>query len=505
MPSPHEITGHPAADGVFCGPVHWLDEPLDQLERMGSPAEELKSFREAVLASIQGLHSLSLRSQDPAADLLEVQLAWLSDPELVLPVERRIRAGEAAASAWRDEIAGHTRAIDPSASADIRDIEQRVLKLLAKTDWLAPPKGVVLAGQDISPSQFLETDWSEGGAILLERGSTASHAAILARGRGIPMIIGVGSIGRLHKSALVDGSSGRCVLDPDPTPSFGKPAPDKMDFGATLPVLAHNLSFELLLNINNLDELNAIQADICNGIGLVRSEFLFRQTNVIPDEDTQAAAYSAIMKWANGKYVTFRLFDLGGDKPNFGLAIPLEGNGAESRGVGVLLTHQEVLTTQLRAVLRASNSRKVRILLPMVSKPEQLTAVRQILRDCAPAVSELPPIGVMVEFPDVAEHPERFADADFFALGTNDLAQFMTGRPRSASGASILSSSERSELFKLIAKVTKYGERSKKAVCLCGDLASDFNSLDDLVKLGLRAFSVPPLKAIELARLSQSK
>jgi phosphoenolpyruvate-protein phosphotransferase (PTS system enzyme I) len=504
MPSPHEITGHPAADGVFCGPVHWLDEPLDQAGRMGSPAEELKSFREAVLAAIAGLHSLSLRSQDPAADLLEVQLAWLSDPELVLPVERRILAGEAAAGAWRDEIAGHVREIDPSALADLRDIEQRVLKLLAKTDWPAPPKGVVLAGQDISPSQFLETDWSGGGAILLERGSAASHAAILARGRGIPMIVSAGSIGRLHKSALVDGGSGRCVLDPDPTCSFGKPAPEMTQLGATPPVLAQNLSFELLLNINNLDELNAIDADSCDGIGLIRSEFLFRKTNVIPDEDTQVAVYSAIIKWAKGKQVTFRLFDLGGDKPNFGLAIPLERNGAESRGVRVLLTYQEVLTTQLRAILRASNSRTVRILLPMVSKPEQLAAVRQVLRDCAPALSELPPIGVMVEFPDVAEHPERFADADFFALGTNDLTQFMTGRPRSASGASKLSPGERSELFKLISNVAQYGERVNKAVSLCGDLASDFNSLDDLLKLGLRAFSVPPFKAIEFARLSQS-
>jgi phosphoenolpyruvate-protein phosphotransferase (PTS system enzyme I) len=505
MRSPHEITGYPAADGSFCGPLYWLDERISHQIAQGSPDGELNAFRRAVSAAKEDLRALSLRSPAPAAEMLEVQLLWLEDMELLQPVERRIMAGEVASNAWRAEIAGHAGAIDPEALGDIRDIEERVLKLLLNAERLRLPKGSVLAGQDISPSQFLEADWSEGGAIILEQGSTSSHAAILARGRGVPMIVGVGSLGRDHKFASVDGSSGRCILDPDPA------QPPHETILALKTVTSRQLlaidgpKIELFINVNSLDELAETEPEYCDGIGLVRSEFLFRDVGAVPDEVAQVDAYSAIVKWARGRAVNIRLFDLGGDKPTFGLDIPPGVGSIECRGVSVLLNNREVLLTQLRALLRASELGDVRILLPMVSKPEQLSVVRQMLRDCAPVTASLPPLGVMVEVPDVAKSPQRFADAEFFSLGTNDLAQFITGRSRHAPGGSQLSFAERSELFNLISTVIIYGKVTGKAVCLCGDLASDLNSLDNLLKLGLRAFSLPPLKAPEFASLRQAR
>jgi phosphoenolpyruvate-protein phosphotransferase (PTS system enzyme I) len=505
MRSPHEVSGFPAADGVFCGPVFWLDEQAGHQAPQGSPAEELQAFQEAVGAALEELRVLSRQSPEPAEELLAIQLAWLEDPELLLPVELRIQKGEGAASALRSEIAGHESAIDPAARADIRDIEQRVLKLLLKSARFAPPRGAVLAGNDISPTQFLEADWSMGGAILLERGSVSSHAAILARGRGVPMIVGVGAVGRDHKSALVDGGSGRCILDPDTSQPLQQTVRSFIVAGINQLPPAGNARIKLLLNINSLDELSQIEAGCCDGIGLVRSEFLFGDTGAMPDEDTQFNSYAAILKWAKGKPVTFRLFDLGGDKPTFGLAIPSGRNRTESRSVNALLDNPEVLATQLRALLRASSTGDARILVPMVSNPEQFARVRQLLLDCAKDTARLPPLGVMVEIPEVAKHPERFAEADFFALGTNDLTQYLTRRSRHSPDLHELSTAERNELFKLIAGVINYGEKSKKAVCLCGDLASDLDSLDDLLKLGLRLFSVPPLKAVQFAPLRQSK
>jgi phosphoenolpyruvate-protein phosphotransferase (PTS system enzyme I) len=300
MRSPHEITGYPAAEGVFLGPVYWLDNERTEQHVQGSPSEELAAFQEAVETALEELRTLSLRSADPAVDMLDVQLAWLEDAELLLPVTRRIQEGETAAAAWRGEIAGHARAIDPEAFADIRDIEHRVLNLLLNGRQFAPPKGAVLAGRDISPTQFLETDWSEGGAILLERGSVLSHSAILARGRGVPMIVGVGALERECKTAFVDGGSGKCVLDPDSDRALHVAAqPPKAAISSR--VAAEPVAIELLLNINSLDELSAIDAGCCDGIGLVRSEFLFGSRAAVPDEASQAAVYSTVAKWANGK------------------------------------------------------------------------------------------------------------------------------------------------------------------------------------------------------------
>lgn len=501
MLSPHEIIGYPAADGIFHGPVYWLEEQTAHQTAQGSPAEELETFEEAIESAMSDLRALSARSPEPAADFLEVQLAWLADSELVLPVKHRIRAGEAAVNAWLSEIAGHASAINPEACADIRDIEQRVLKLLTKGEQFAPPKGAVLAGSDISPTQFLETDWSDGGAILLEQGSALSHAAILARGRGVPMIVGVGLIDRQYRSALVDGGAGRCVLDPDKAYTSHSAIPSLKPAASRRSATTVRVPIELLLNINSLDELSSIQPERCDGIGLVRSEFLFRDKGAAPEEASQVAAYSAIVKWAKEKPVTVRLFDLGGDKPNFGLSVHADAKSMDSRGISVLLRNREVLVTQLRALLEASKFSDLRLLLPMVLAPEQLAEVRQLLLELLPPAMKCPPLGVMVETPWTARHPERFADADFFALGTNDLTQFMTGRSRNASGVSELSLAERGELFELIGNVISYGKKTEKAVCLCGDLASDLKNLGDLLNLGLQAISVPPFVAVDFAAL----
>jgi phosphoenolpyruvate-protein phosphotransferase (PTS system enzyme I) len=502
MRSPHEITGYPAADGVFQGPVYWLDHEPTQPAAKGSADEELAAFQEAVEAAAGDIRALSLLSPAPAADLLEVQISWLEDPELLLPVRQRIQAGQAAATAWRSEIEGHASAIDAGAFADIRDIEQRVLNFLVKGKRFAPPKGAVLAGEDISPTQFLETDWSEGGAILLERGSALSHAAILARGRGVPMIVGAGSLARDCKTVLVDGASGRCVLDPDSeqlslAPSASPPAATSFRHGSACK------QFELLLNINSLDEFSAIQSDCCDGIGLVRSEFLFGSAAAVPDEHAQANAYSSIVKWAKGKPVAIRLFDLGGDKTSFGLETSSAGTSANMRGIHFLLRNRDVLIAQLRALLQASKFGDLRILLPMVSEPEQLSQVRHLLFDLTPDRQRLPALGVMVEVPEVARHPNRYGDADFLALGTNDLTRSITGRTRNISRATELSQSERTELFELITCVVNYGKKAGKAVHLCGDLASDLSMLDDLLELGLHAFSVPPLKISDFSAVRQ--
>jgi phosphoenolpyruvate-protein phosphotransferase (PTS system enzyme I) len=511
MRSPREVTGYPAADGVFFGPVVWIDENDGHERTQVSPDGELADFRHAVDAAIKQLAALSHRFPDPARNLLEVQLAWLEDPELLTPVENRIQRGEAAVRAWRAEMNGHALAVDTSAAADVRDIEQRILRLLSKSERGPTPKGFVLAGQEMTPTQFLEADWSGGGAVLLEGGSTTSHAAILARGRGVPMIVGVGPVSRSHKTALVDGNSGQCVLDPLPEQlpkqTVIKAKPDAEATRHAPLAAADGSRVELLLNINNLDELSVAKLDSCDGIGLVRSEFLFRDTGVVPDEDKQIGVYRSILSWADGKPVCIRVFDLGADKPSFGLSVSLNFKDIEARGVAVLLKHEEALRLQLRALLRASAHGNLQILLPMISRGEQFARVKELLAECSRELAAnergltVPPLGVMVEIPEVAECPERFAEADFFALGTNDLAQFVAGRSRETAGGIGLATQEREKLLKLMANVIRYGQRQQKPVSICGDMASDLNNLLELLTLGARSFSMPPLKAVEFAGL----
>src|SRR5205814_1646255 len=212
--------------------------------------------------------------------------------------------------------------------ADLADLRDRVLAHLAGAPQ---PGGVVagaiVAGDDLSPSAFLAADWSHGGAIALAAGSPSSHVAMLARTRGAPMVVGLGPLswnGHPPALALVDGDSGTVIFDPEPETrrlfeqrmAAANAAQAAAEAGCVAPAYtADGRRIAVLLNVTAPEDLAGLDPAICDGIGLVRTEFLFEASHGLPDEDTQYAIYRRILEWAEGRPVTIRTLDAGGDKP----------------------------------------------------------------------------------------------------------------------------------------------------------------------------------------------
>ena len=511
-----ELKGQPASDGIFAGPIFLLGTAGTERRATGDPSAERRAFDEAVAGSIAGLTSLVETAEGEGADMLGFQIALLEDDALLEPARSLIGKGQPADEAWRKtvdaEIVGYEMSDDDyfrARAADLKDMRDRVLRHLSGGGVHLAQAGAILIGDDVPPSLFLEADWSRGGAIALRHGSPSSHVAILARSRGIPMIVGLGDIGlNGHAEAVIDGAQGLLVLSPDDPQKklwsdkardlvvrrqhealfLGKPA--RMRDGTAI---------ELLINVAGVEELDSLNPDHCDGIGLMRSEFLFRDGNPLPDEDMQFKAYRRFLEWAGEKPVTIRTLDIGGDKPIKGLTPEGERNPFLGlRGVRLTLDRVATFKTQLRALARAAIHGNLKIMVPMITIAGELEATAKLLdqvmadlaREGTPA--KCPPLGIMVEVPAVAIAPELLAKAHFFSIGSNDLTQYVMAASRDEASVASLGDPSHPAVLRLIGNVARYGREHEMPVSLCGDMASEPRHLSALISAGIRTLSVSP-------------
>ena len=400
-------------------------------------------------------------------------------------------------------------------AADLRDLRDRVLRHLSGDAATASLPGMVLVGEDLAPTQFLEADWSQGGAIALSSGSVTSHVAMLARAQGVPMVVGLGAqILEATAMAAVDGGSGRVIADPDAAQraAFSQHADaDQAQRTAERAFLFADARrkagarIDLLINVAGPEELDRIDVRCCDGIGLMRSEFLFRDGAPLPGEDEQYRAYRRFVEWAEGRPVTIRTLDIGGDKPVSGLTPAGETNPFLGlRGVRLTLARADVFRTQLRALARAAAHGPLKVMIPMVTVPEELDRSADLLDRC---VAELaaegiaaarPALGIMVEVPAVAIAPELFRKAAFFSIGTNDLTQYVTAASRDNAELAALNDSGHPAVARLIEAVTRYGAAQGIPVSLCGDMASEPRHLKTLLDAGLTSLSVAPARVARI-------
>ena len=448
--------------------------------------------------------------------MLAFQLAMLEDEALSAPALAAIASGTAAHIAWAQamdaEIAGYDASEDDyfrARAADLKDMRDRVLRHLGGEGGQATSAGAVLVGEDIGPTIFLEADWSQGGAIALARGSTTSHVAMLARARGIPMVVGLGEASFMDAAELmVDGGSGTVIADPD--------AAQQVSFRHDLSQLARRHAaqeqfrfrpaqrksgerIEVLINVAGVEELANIDPGSCDGIGLMRSEFLFRDGAPLPDEDTQYRAYRRFLEWAGGKPVTIRTLDIGGDKPIRGLTPEGETNPFLGlRGVRLTLAHDDVFRTQLRALARAAVHGQLKVMIPMVTVPEEIARTAALLTSCLADLEgsgtpcKRPPLGIMVEVPAVAIAPEIFGEAEFFSIGSNDLTQYVTASSRDDARVASLNDPSHPAVLRLITAVAHHGRETQTPVSLCGDMASEPAYIGALLDAGITSLSVAP-------------
>jgi phosphotransferase system enzyme I (PtsI) len=482
----------------------------------GTAQSEAEALRCALSASLIELKDLIERSPDDAAAILEFQVALLEDDVLAEPAFSAIATGGAADHAWRcamqDEIAGYEASDDEhfrARSADLYDIRDRVLAhLTGVTFEETVPPGAIVAAQDLTPSRFLAIDWSRGGAFALSAGSATSHVAMLARSRGVPAVVGLGvDLTDLSGEALVDAHRGVLIVDPGPAAraqfeSDARAAANARALAAAAAlrpaVTADGTPIEIMLNVADPRELADLDPAICDGIGLVRTEFLFHGRQGLPDEEQQYRTYRRIAEWAQGRPVTIRTLDAGGDKPIAGLTPAGESNPFLGvRGLRLSLAHPDIFRTQLRALARAATHGNVKIMLPMVTQPSELELARDMLDAEVAALhsagipARRASLGIMIEVPAAAIAADRF-DAEFFSIGSNDLTQYTAAAGRDIGAVTDLADPTQPAMLRLYSWVVEAARARNIEVSLCGDAGGDPSAIALLLASGLRTLSMAP-------------
>ncbi|SHJ58180.1 phosphoenolpyruvate--protein phosphotransferase [Bradyrhizobium lablabi] len=507
------IEGRPAVPGIALGPLVRLAPAKHDLRQSRTVAEEHRALVKALLAAKADLSMLAQQAGDDDAEaILSFQIALLEDDNLGEPAFALIAGGEAAHRAWSAALASQIASFDGADDAyfrarasDLRDLRDRVLRHLAGEADQTLPSGVIVAADDMPPSMFLATDWRDGG-LVLRRGSPSSHVAILARSRGVPMIVGV-DVDRLENGtdALLDGEAGFLIVNPDSDTQaiYHQRRAEQSEARQAMASFvgpartATGEPVQVMINVTGLAELRGLDPAHVDGIGLMRTEFLFQGREKLPTEEEQYQTYKRMLEWAAGKPVTIRTLDAGGDKPIAGLTQEGDINPFLGvRGVRLSLRHLDVFRAQLRALARAATSGNLKVMIPMVTAPEELDQCRALFEQVLEELrredieAKMPPLGMMVEVPAAALTIEDF-DADFFSIGSNDLIQYVAAASRDEPQLADLARPSRA-VFSLIRHVVEYADRAGRETSLCGDLAGEPGQVAALLDQGLRIFSVAP-------------
>jgi phosphotransferase system enzyme I (PtsI) len=511
------LTGRPASPGLALSRLFVLaDAERASVSRAAEdPEREAGRLRAAIAGAVAELEQVAGQADEDARDILEFQIAMLGDDALSEAAFAIVSDGGNAAGAWQaaldtqvDDYANAEDEYFRARSADLADLRDRVLRILSGAREQSIPASTVLVALDLPPSRFLGIDWQVGSAIALAGGSPTSHVALLARARGVPMVVGLGAdVMRVAsgQEAMIDGERGTLVVAPSETTRAAARARETeirkrqaiaRKFERAHARLPNGEAVTVMINAAGPDELSLLDPAICDGIGLVRSEFLFGGAT-LPDEEAQYRAYVRILEWAGLRPVTIRTLDAGGDKPVRGLTLDDEGSPfLGTRGIRLSLLKPEVFRVQLRALCRAAMHGNLKIMLPMVATPRDLAQGRAHL---AAVIADLaarkvpyaePPLGIMVEVPAAAIAIDRF-DADFYSIGSNDLIQYVMAAARDIASLSDYADAADPAVLDLIARTVEHGKRTGRDVSLCGDAASDSAIIPHLLNAGLRFLSVP--------------
>lgn len=501
------LAGTPASPGYAEGPLFPIDGGEAHYEAKASPDAERAALEQAIADAADALSALAGEASGDAADMLEFQLAMLSDEALAAPAFDAIVAGEPADAAWRqvldNEISGYQASEDDyfrARAADLRDIRDRVLRALTGASEEASPPGAILIGEDITPTRFLATEWSAGGGIALLAGSKASHVAMLARARGVPMLVGLGDrVDAGTGAAMLDAEHGRLFLDVDPavakafreaSDAFREKRSVENTYLARAAVTRDGTAVSVQVNIADPADIDSIDSAHCDGVGLMRTEFLFGKASGLPDEESQYAAYRKVLEWAGTKPVTIRTVDAGGDKPVAGFTIEEANPFLGVRGIRLSLAREDIFRQQIRALLRAAPHGNLKVMFPMIAVPSEYGRAAALFADEAARLAQagiahaMPPLGIMVEVPSVAIAPELFSDVEFFSIGSNDLTQYVMAAARDNGRVADLNVATSPAVLRLIGNVAVFGRERGIPVSLCGDAGGDPAAIPALLAAG---------------------
>lgn len=473
---------------------------------------------------LREIHARALESMSESqAMIFEAQMQMLSDPELLAAIQTSIieqkNNSETALMQSAEHYAGIIEAMDDeyfrARAADIRDIARRCLRILLgkpQLDITLHQPSIVVA-RDLTPSDSVRMDKSRLLGFCTAEGGSTSHTAILAKALGIPAVVGAGTdILTLSdgETLIIQGRSGRVIASPDELTlhSFEQVQRAEQDRAALDLITASQpaitvdgVQVEVVANIGSVqDAKNAIQFG-AEGIGLLRTEFLYLDRQTEPDEEEQFQAYRSIFNVMGSRPVVIRTLDVGGDKNLPYIDLGREDNPFLGwRAIRMCLDNPKFFKNQLRAILRASTGHDVRIIFPMIATVSELKKARTLLdearaelRAVGKPFGEQIQVGIMVEIPAAAIMADQFAKVvDFFSIGTNDLTQYTLAVERTNKKVAYLSNALDPAVLRLISMVIEEGHKGGVWVGMCGELAGEPKAIPVLLGLGLDEFSMAP-------------
>ncbi|NMO77159.1 phosphoenolpyruvate--protein phosphotransferase [Niallia alba] len=516
------LQGIAASSGIAIAKAYRLVEPDLSFEKTSveNAENEISRFQEALSKAKSELEAIREKANkelgaDKAA-IFEAHLLVLSDPELIAPIEDKIKTdlvnAEFALKETTDMFITMFESMDneymQERAADIRDVTKRVMSHLLGVHLVNPS---MISEEVITPSDTAQLNRQFVKGFTTDIGGRTSHSAIMARSLEIPAVVGTKKATEEINNGdlvIVDGLKGEIHINPTPevVESYKQTAEQyeqqKAEWAKLVneqTVSSDGVHVELAANIGTPNDLEGVTNNGAEAVGLYRTEFLYMGRDQLPTEDEQFESYKAVLEGMKGKPVVVRTLDIGGDKELPYLDLPKEMNPFLGfRAIRLCLEEQDIFRTQLRALLRASSYGNLKIMFPMIATLNEFRAAKALLEEEKAnltsegvKVAEKIELGIMVEIPSTAVLADQFAkEVDFFSIGTNDLIQYTMAADRMNERVSYLYQPYNPSILRLVKMVIDAAHKEGKWAGMCGEMAGDETAIPLLLGLGLDEFSM---------------
>ena len=522
------VKGIAASNGIAIAKAYRLVEPdltFDKktIENVNSEVKRFEAAMSKAKSELEAIrdHASNELGPDKAA-IFEAHLLVLSDPELISPIEDKIKTdkvnAEVALKETADMFVTMFEQMDneymKERAADIRDVTKRVLTHLLGVQMVNPSmisEEVIIVAEDLTPSDTAQLNRQFVKGFTTNIGGRTSHSAIMARSMEIPAVVGTKTATEEINNGdivIVDGLKGEVHINPTPelVEQYRKIHEEyetqkaewaKLVNEKTVSADGHHV--ELAANIGTPKDLKGVKENGGEGVGLYRTEFLYMGRDQLPSEEEQFEAYKAVLEGMEGKPVVVRTLDIGGDKELPYLELPKELNPFLGfRAIRLCLEEQGIFRTQLRALLRASVYGNLKIMFPMIATLDEFRAAKALLEEEkqklvaeGQKVADKIELGIMVEIPSTAVLADQFAkEVDFFSIGTNDLIQYTMAADRMNQRVSYLYQPYSPSILRLVKMVIDAAHAEGKWAGMCGEMAGDEIAIPLLLGLGLDEFSM---------------